>query len=147
MSCAMARQSKLQKGARNRALATGVLKHWMSSGPIWLARRRYEHAEVIARLQSLTQAHDTTSAEYAAWRAQVAKERALEKELAAFVRAVTNRALAVHDMKALADFGIRYSKPGPKKLQSKAAMVEKARTTRIDRHTMGKRQKQKLRKA
>ena len=90
---------------------------------------------------------DQTSSAYAAWRGQVAKQRVLERQLREFVRMLESiiRIENGRSPSALADFGLEPSKKtGPRTAEAKAVMVEKAKATRIERHTMGKRQKLKI---
>lgn len=111
-----------------------------------LARKSYRPDELVACLQSVLDAHRATDAARAAWIAQVANERALEAQLAPIIRSIVRQAESryLNQISLLADFGIVLRKTGPKKAEVKARMVERARATRIKRHTMGKRQKQKI---
>ena len=142
----MARLSKLQRQTKVHQLIKGVKKHWMDWRAVDLARKSHTPKELVARLQSLLDAHRATDAARAAWIAQVAKERVLEAKLAPLMRAIIQQAESryLNQISLLADFGIVLRKTGPQKAEVKARMVERARATRIKRHTMGKRQKQKV---
>jgi hypothetical protein len=142
----MARQTKRQKGEKHRQLIKGVKKHWMTQGTMVFAGKKYTPAQVLRRLQSFIDEQDTTARKRAEWRAQVKRERALEKELGPLVSGVESRALALYGPEAreVSDFGIQRGKPGPKTLPAKVAMVEKARATRAARGTKGKRQRLKI---
>jgi hypothetical protein len=142
----MARLSKLQRQTKVRQLIKGITKHWMAWRTVDLARKSYRPDELVACLQSVLDAHRATDAARAAWIAQVANERALEAQLAPIIRSIVRQAESryLNQISLLADFGIVLRKTGPKKAEVKARMVERARATRIKRHTMGKRQKQKI---
>jgi hypothetical protein len=140
------RKSKVEKSEKHRWLIKGVKKHWMKSGPMVFAGKTYTPAQVVERLQSFIEEQDQTARKRAEWRGQVARERALEKELAPLVRGVENLVASLFGERAQqgADFGIKKGKPGPKTLPAEVEMVAKARATRTARGTRGKRQRAKI---
>jgi len=143
----MPRKSKVQKREKLRRLIKGIRKHWMNTGPMKVAGVDHTPSEVVASLQSLIDQHDRTKRAYAVWRDEVRRERLLEQKVAVFVRSVERRVLAhfdIEDVKGLADFGMKYNKRGPKTVASKEQMVDKARATRAERHTMGSRQRKRI---
>jgi len=143
----MPRKSKVQKREKLRRLIKGIRKHFMNIGPMKVAGVDHAPSEVVDSLQSLVDQHDRTARAYAAWRQEVRRERLLEQKVAVFVRSVERRVLShfdIEDVKGLADFGMKYNKRGPKTLASKKEMVAKARATRAERHTMGSRQRKRI---
>jgi len=143
----MPRKTSPQLATKYRGLIRGVRKRWSTSGPRVIASKTYSPAQIVDRLQSMLDSIDQTSSAYAAWRGQVAKQRVLERQLREFVRMLESiiRIENGRSPSALADFGLEPSKKtGPRTAEAKAVMVEKAKATRIERHTMGKRQKQKI---
>jgi hypothetical protein len=52
-----------------------------------------------------------------------------------------------HDLGAMNDFGLERKKPRKQTVKQKAAAVAKGAATRKERHTMGKRQRAKIRGA
>ncbi|HEX8790261.1 MAG TPA: hypothetical protein VF765_04865 [Polyangiaceae bacterium] len=119
--------SKVQKSEKHRRLVRGVRKHWMNVTDFKVAGVPCTPTEVIDGLQSLVEQHDRTARAYAAWRDEVRRERLLEKQIGPIVRSVQHRVRSQfdRDAKKLADFGMRYVKPGPKKLESKRQMLAK----------------------
>jgi hypothetical protein len=143
----MPRKSKVQKREKLRRLIRGIRKHWMNVGSMKVAGVDHTPSEVVDGLQSLIDQHDRTARAYAVWRQEVRRERRLEQEVGVFVRSVERRAFSefgIEDVKGLADFGMKYNKRGPKTIESKKQMVTKARATRAERHTMGSRQRKKV---
>jgi len=143
----MARQARLQRTTRYVALARGVKKRWMGGGPVSLDGVSYTPQEVLDGLKSLVGAVDDSAHAYAAWRAEVAKQHQLEKALHGFVQGlgVAVRLLYGEDEEALADFGMELvKKTGPKTVEAKAVAAAKGKATRVERGTLGRRQRKKV---
>ncbi|HEY3819589.1 MAG TPA: hypothetical protein VGL81_20615 [Polyangiaceae bacterium] len=143
----MGRQGGLQRRSRYAALSKGVKKRWLAGGPVSVNGKEYSPQEILDELQALLDSHTKTVQAHGAWRAQVAKQRALEKSRHAFVNALEVAARLRHGEKldVLADFGLdAMKKPGPKSVHVKAEAAEKGKATRKRRGTMGPRQKKKL---
>jgi hypothetical protein len=139
--------TNLQLVTKHRGLMDGARKHWSRNEPRMLGGKSYSYVELIAKLQSLIDAIDATSAAHAAWRAKVAQQRNLQKRLRNFVRNVESviRNEAGDNASELADFGLRpRKKTGPRTIKAKLEMVQKAAATRTLRHTTGKRQRRKI---
>jgi len=142
----MPRQASLERSTRYVALSRGVKKRWMARGPITLGGESYTPQELLAELKSLVDAIDGTAHAYAAWRAQLLRQRKLEKAKRLFVESVGIEVRLKHgrDPTVLADFGLEApKKPGPKTAEVKAAAAEQGKATRAKRGTMGKRQRKK----
>jgi hypothetical protein len=143
----MPRKSKVQKREKHRRLVQGVKKHWMNQGNFEIAGVKYTPSDLVDGLESLIRQHDRTARAYSAWREEVKRERRLEKDLGPLVRGVQNQVLSYYGVEAtkkLGDFGMKYTKRGPKTLASKRQMVAEARATRAERHTMGSRQRKRV---
>jgi hypothetical protein len=143
----MPRKTNPQLVTKYQGLIRGVRKRWSTSGSRLIAGTTYSPAQVVDRLQSILDAIDETSSAYAAWRAQVAKQRTRQRQLRDFVRLLesTIRIENGDSPSALGDFGLEPSKKtGPSTPEAKVEMAKKAKATRIERHTMGKRQKLKI---
>jgi hypothetical protein len=143
----MARKTNSQLVTKYQGLIRGVRKRWSPSGSRLIAGRTYSPAQIVERLQSMLDAIDETSSAYAVWRAQVAKQRTRQRQLGDFVRLLesTIRIESGDSPSALGDFGLEpSSKTGPRTPEAKVEMAKKAKATRIERHTMGKRQRQKI---
>jgi hypothetical protein len=143
----MPRQTNPQLATKYRGLMQGVRKRWSASGPRLIANKTYSPAQIVDRLQSMLDSIEQTSSAYAAWRGQVARQRVQERQLREFLRMLESiiRIENGHSPSALADFGLEPSKKtGPSTPEAKAEMVKKAKATRTARHTMGKRQKLKI---
>jgi uncharacterized protein YukE len=142
----MARKTRLQRKSKYQSLMEGVKRHWSGSEPRTFARKTYSIDQIMRQLQSMLDSIDQTAATRAAWLAQVAKQRILESKLRDFVRLLE---IAVRgefgDGVELADFGLEPAKKtGPRTVAVKLEMVKKMRATRVERNTMGKRQRQKI---
>jgi hypothetical protein len=119
----------------------------MASGPIVLGGVSYTPQGILDELASLVDAIDDGMHAYAAWRAQVAKQRQLERSLRGFVQSLgaAVRLQYGSDLTVLTDFGMgAVKKTGPKTNEVKAAAAAKGKATRAERGTMGKKQRKKI---
>lgn len=141
----MPRQALLERSTRYVALQKGVKKRWMTDGPIVVDGETYAPQEVLDELQALLDAQAATAQAYGAWRAQVGRQRALERSRASFVSGLETRARLRYgpkDRVALSDFGLEPpKKPGPKTAEVKATAAKKGKATRAQRGTAGPRTK------
>ena len=121
----------------------GIRQLWMGERIITVGGRDYSPEELVARLQSLLDAQRATSKAYAAWRAQVAREKALGQELVGLTRLLGLRVTGLYGERVakLAAFGVSKHKTGPKTLESKLQTIDTAKATRATRGTQGKRRK------
>jgi hypothetical protein len=146
MGAAMPRQARLQRVNRYVSLSRGVKKRWMARGVIVLGGKSYTPQQILDQLKALIDAIDGTGQAYAAWREKRAKQRQLEEAMRPFVEflGLDARLLYGRNLTALADFGLEpVKKPGPKTPTVKDASAKKAKATRAERGTMGKRQRKK----
>jgi hypothetical protein len=143
----MARKTNLQRVTKHQGLIQGARKHWSAKGPQLFGGQMYSLEQIIAQLQSVIDAINATAAAHAAWQAKVASQRDLQTRLGAFVRSVENmvRGEVGDNPRILADFGLEpLKKTGPRTTKAKLEMIQKAAATRALRHTMGKRQRRKI---
>jgi hypothetical protein len=143
----MPRKSKHDRKRRYAGLKNGVAKHF--TFPMYMGRDRWKPEELVAYLQTLIDAIQAADDAYNVWQTRLRERRSLEKEAASTIEAAKNLALAMFDgsPKILADFDLKQpKKKGPRTTEAKVAMVTKARSTRKERGTMGKRQRAKLKR-
>jgi hypothetical protein len=142
----MPRQSTAQKLERNRNMVAGIQKHSASLPAVTVAGRKLPPSELV----DLFQRHDAAVAEAqaaeATWRAAVKKERALDAEAheAALLVVTLARLQYGPDLATLADFGTAPVRKGTKSPEVLKRAAERLRATRKARHTMGKKQKAKV---
>jgi hypothetical protein len=131
---------------KNRQAIAGVKKHFASTPTLALDGSPTTPKDVIAALQAAIDAvdaaaaaekvfHDVTAAQHAA----IAKGNAVLKALKMLVHNQLGSAEG-----ALGDFGFQAPKRKTPDEATKAAAVAKRAATRAARHTMGKRQKAKV---
>ncbi|HEY8038391.1 MAG TPA: hypothetical protein VIF15_01300 [Polyangiaceae bacterium] len=143
----MARKSNVERGSKYRGLVKGMKKRWSATELVTLASKTLTVQQIVDHLKTVLDAIDATASSYAAWRDQVARQRAMEEQVRDLVRLLGDRIHTLYGDSAtdLADFGMEpLKKTGPKTVTAKVAMVTKAAATRVERRTMGKRQKQRI---
>ena len=127
-------------------LIDGIGKHLSSATSITLAGTPYPPAAIEKLLQELIDAINAGVAARTAARDAVRAEREKARALDPLIQALKSYLLGVYsDAGTLADFGLAPRKPRRVLTQSDgAASVEKRRATRDARHTLGKRQKLRI---
>ncbi|HEV3189179.1 MAG TPA: hypothetical protein VGY54_01710 [Polyangiaceae bacterium] len=144
----MPRLSKTAKQARAASILQGLAKHFALRSSYELGGKVYTREALAGVFQAHADAVRAVDAAHAAVAVAVAKERALAKKVVHLTRMLK---LAVDAEfgpapRVWAEFGWEVpKKPGPKTVKAKLEGAEKVRATRAARHTMGKRQKQKIR--
>jgi hypothetical protein len=143
----MPRVSKVRKVVGAMGVLSGVAKH-LEQGPKYpLGGKAYTKDEIVAVFQAHLDAIKQVAATRAAAAAAVVKERAAAArahEVALLLKTVVH-GLFGRSAKHWVDFGWELpKKPGPKTVQSKVEGASKGRATRAARHTMGKRQRKKI---
>ena len=133
--------------ASDSNIVTGFQKHLMSGPPLLIAGATYSSADIIKMFEERVAALKANEAARAAMLTTLSKgnqELTSTKALAAAVRRYLE-VMFSHDSAALADFGLKPKKK-PAKLSGAASVtkVEKAKATRTARHTLGKKQKAKI---
>jgi hypothetical protein len=143
----MPKISETTKMAQADGILKGLSKRFKPREKLTIAGTLYTTTELMA----IVRGHLTVLTELRALRGALAgkvrEERAIAKEMtelrAALVLFVESR--FGRNPVALGDFGFRMpKKPGPKTLAGKVHGAEQLRATRDARHTMGKRQREKI---
>jgi hypothetical protein len=142
----MPRLSRQDKLTRDYVLKNGIQKHFTGQPAFVFQGKTLSKADLVA----LVEEHETAIADLqkaeAAVKAAVTRERAKNAEIHAM--GVRIHAWAhiryPHDIAILADFGTAPVKHGVKSPAVKALAAERMRATRKARHTLGKRQKAKI---
>src|SRR5262249_15874824 len=135
--------NKIQQHASDQKLLAGFQKHANPAQSLTVGGKTYTFDEIVAILQSRIDAANAASAAKAAWQNGSDGERATIAQTKEFVDEF-GRAMSVLyvSVDVLSDFGIPPRKPrkalsGPEQV----AKADKARATRVARHTLGKKQK------
>jgi hypothetical protein len=137
----MAKKSNIERRRWYAGLQAGIKKLWMKGGTVQFFSKSWPPQQLVDLLQSLIDAIDAQDKAFAAYQGRVHDRRTLEKKWSRVMRSLTGLALATHagDARALSVFDLSEpKKTGPKTVVAKAAMVEKAKSTREARGTKGK---------
>jgi hypothetical protein len=132
---------------RCRMAMAGIDKHLASETTIPLDGAAKAPADIKKALQGTIDAADATQAARANWLDASRAERSQGDgivSLLASLRAFVILKFGGADVATLADFGFTPRKQTPKTVETKAVAVEKSLATRKARHTMGSRQKEKI---
>jgi len=131
----MARQNRNEKLTRAQNRIAGLKKHFGAGEALWegatrdsLVAQLKAHLDAVAELAAAEAARSEAAA-----RAQIIERglREVYRRLEGYVYATFGESLT-----DLEDFGMKpRGRPGPKKLKSKVAMIEKAQATRASRGT------------
>ena len=128
-------------------LMSGIETHYKKSESLPLQSKTVSVASILAMLPSRIDAARSAEAARATWRAAVQKEHDLRAQTDALLAAVVQYVSVVHgpSVDALADFGLAPRKP-PRALSGAeiAQKAAKAKATRAARHTLGDRQRAKI---
>jgi hypothetical protein len=144
----MPKQSKGTKAMRAFHVIAGVKKHFPRQGALMVGGTPYTPEQLVRFFQAHIDAIDAVDAAHADVLAAITRERDVARQ----VRKLTHLLKYVvavmlgEDPSTWADFGWEPpKKPGPKTLEAKVRGAERARATRKERGTMGKRQRKKTR--
>jgi hypothetical protein len=142
----MPRRTLLQKRTRNREMAAGIRAHLIPLAAVapWL--QRLPPLELLELIAEHDRALNASGAARAAWLMCAREEKELDNKLHGVLLEVKGGVISQFgDSAELNDFGVSYPKKrGPKTIRAKALGAEKGRATRAARHTMGKRQRAKI---
>jgi hypothetical protein len=144
----MPRISKVVKSVRATRIIGGLTKHFAKRGTFAVGGNTYTLEELVGIFQSQIDAIDEVDASHAAMVAAVARERAVTLRVRELTRQLKHAVTAELGFTADGwdDFGWEVpKKPGPKTVEAKLEGARKAQATRKVRHTMGKRQRKKVR--
>jgi hypothetical protein len=142
----MARTTKMSREDRNTRAIAALKKHYGDAKSLTLDGVTYAPAEVARALQSSLDAIRATSAAEARFHDAVTAEKAAHEKGDALYAAL--KAFVITQFKnqpsVLAEFHITLNERKRPDVNTSAAAVEKRRATRVARHTMGRRQKTKI---
>jgi hypothetical protein len=144
----MPRVPKLKKRAGAAAVIAGLKKHFAKDKIHLIGSKQYTTEQLVAVFQSQIDATAAVAAANAEMQAAIGRERAIDLHLRDLTRLLKHSMTAAFGLsaKAFADFGWDLpKKPGPKTVKAKVEGAKKALATRKARHTMGKRQRLKIR--
>jgi hypothetical protein len=128
----------------DKQMIAGVQKHLMSQSFI-VGDKSCTAQDVIAAFQGRVTTGEAAVSGKAEWLATLKTDRDRRTETNVFVRAF--RAIVqgmFHDPATLADFGLSPRKSTKKTVDTKATAIAKNKATRTARHTLGKKQKAKV---
>jgi hypothetical protein len=123
------------------------VKHLAVAGNLVVASKTYTPADVQADIQAILDTENAAEVARGAFHGAVAEVRATRARVAALVHAVKQHALIrfADQPEVLAEFGLEAPKPRRKRtVEEKLAAVKAQGRTRAARHTMGPRQRAKV---
>jgi hypothetical protein len=131
---------------RNRKAIAGIQKHYANAPAIVLDGVSYKPAEIEKILQDRIDRADATSAAKVTFHEAVAAERAANAKANAVFKALRTRVLSDFKSSAetLGEFGIVLRPKRELTVEQKVEAAAKREATRKARHTMGAREKAKI---
>ena len=138
--------NKTTQAQQNKKIIEGFNEHYKPSQVISINGRQERVAELVQRIQNVVDLAKSSADAQATWREAVRVEREGTKAIAATVRAVRNIIAGAfgENSKQLLDFGFTPRKRTKTTVEVKAEAVKKLRSTREARHTMGAKEKRKI---
>ncbi len=142
----MPRKSRVEKVSRYQALVNGLEKHFARMVPLVIGGKEWKKEELIGFLEKYEGAMTAAHAAEAEYLAAVDREKTIDIETEEIAKCLLGlvRAGFGHDVEALADFGTAPFKKAVKSAEVKARAADRLRATRAARHTMGPKQKAKI---
>ncbi|MBV9945446.1 MAG: hypothetical protein JOZ69_01195 [Myxococcales bacterium] len=127
-------------------LIAGTNKHFQGTTSVVVQGSAITPSAIVERLQTLVGLRNDVDTAQATAKAKVAAEKANSPPLRAFVSAYVAYLRASFGGKpdVLADFGITQKARKPQTAEAKTAAAAKRKATRAARHTMGTKQKAKV---
>jgi hypothetical protein len=144
----MPKIAKVTKRVQATLIIEGLTKHFTKRNTYWVGGKQYTQRQLIDLFRSQIEAIDEVDAAHAAVASAVARERAVALRIRELARQLKHTLVMDlgFSITGWADFGLELpKKPGPKTVKAKAEGARKAQATRQARHTMGKRQRKKVR--
>jgi hypothetical protein len=140
------KNSKSHRNTQDELLIEGIRKHVGQTGHLVVAGKKYRVAEVLRVLQSRIDAAKAVANARIAWLDLVGAEQARIEGTKEFVASLRQCLAGTYgsSMEVLADFGLVKRARPTRTVDEKSAAVAKALATRKARHTMGNRQKGKI---
>src|SRR5256885_12693022 len=143
-------KSKMSRQDRLRKVLAGTEKHFPPNASLTLAGATYTPAQLADLAKKDIAASDKATQTKAAWLTTVQVQRDMHAQVDPVFRAFRSVVIvqfgeSQNAADVLADFCYTPAKPRNKNIAVKDAAAKKAKATRAARHTMGKRQKAKVR--
>jgi hypothetical protein len=141
------RVNRSQQQAGDQSLIDGLQKHASTLSSLTFGGTSNPTAAIIAVLQARIASANTVLPARATWQATVQADRDELAKTQAFVSGLRQALQLAYagSIDTLADFGLKPRRhPAPRTPEQKAAAVAKAKATRAARHTMGSKQKAKV---
>lgn len=138
--------NKTTQAKQYAKIIDGFNQHYKPSQVISINGSQKKVAEVVQRIQNVVDLAKRSANAQATWRETVRVEREGTKAIASTVRAVRNIIAGAfgENSKQLLDFGFTPRKQTKTTVEVKAEAVKKLRSTREARHTMGAKEKRKI---
>ena len=142
----MPRHAKATKIARDRQMIRAIRHHFKGLGKLTLGRVEYTRDELVAFFEKHLEALRAIDLAATEWQIALRQEAAMEKDVLQMVIQVQALARTLFDPAdtVLREFGRKPSGDIVKSAAVKALAAKKGMLTRAARHTMGKRQKEKI---
>jgi hypothetical protein len=144
------KSNRSQQQTGDQHLIDGLTKHASTLPSLTFVGESHPTAAIIAVLQTRIASANAVSPAKATWQSTVQADRDERAKTTAYVSGL-RQALQLAfagSVDALADFGLKRRKQtAPRTPEQKAAAVAKAKATRAARHTMGSKQKAKVKGA
>ena len=141
------KSNHIQQQAADQALSDGLTKNSSTLAFFLIGSKSVQTSDIIKALQTRIAAANTVQSTRATWQAAVkanADERASSRTLVLGVTQVL-QVMYGGSIDTLAEFGLKPRKvPAPLTPEQRVAKAAKAKATRAARHTMGTKQKAKV---
>jgi hypothetical protein len=139
-------KNRIQRTAADQALMDGINKHPTTIPVIYVGGAAVPATTVVAALQARVDTGKTVVSTRATWRAAVGAERDELAKSASIVAACRQALLLAFagQVDTLAEFGLTPRKPRVVTPGTQVVAAQKAKATREARHTMGTKQKAKV---
>jgi hypothetical protein len=137
---------KVEQQAADQKLIDGLTKHATFLPTLVIGSTSYKTADIIGTLQARIDARNATASSRATWQAAVQAERDQRAKTQTVVSGLQQAVQVAFagSIDALADFGLKPRKPRVMTPEQKTEAAAKAKATREARHTMGPKQKAKI---
>ncbi len=140
------KKSRNDKVAADQSLLDGINKHSAAMPTVIVSGAAVPLKDITDTLQARIQAARNVAPAKATWQVAVQADRDQRANSKTLVT-VLKQALVLHfngQVETLADFGLTGRKPTVVSPETRVAAAAKAKATRAARHTMGKKQKAKI---
>jgi hypothetical protein len=146
MSSNNPKRNRNDQAAADQSLLDGINKHSATIPAIFIAGAAVPLNDIVTTLQARIEAAKNVQPAKATWLAAVQADRDQHAESATLVAAFkqTLSVFFAGQVQTLADFGLAGRKPTVVSPETRVAAAAKAKATREARHTMGKKQKAKI---